>query len=257
MVLKKLLPLIFTFHFYLFAFAQPYSPSETKAFYSWGNQSSVIRKLQYGKRNDIIMLSLHSNEQTSVEAAKQVLQTTGGLLIILENSGERLISFVVKGRKYRIDPNRIFSQKGMRKNFKELNKYRSETAIRKIDQFAKFLLRQLPSNIPLIALHNNDQGRLSVYSFTKGGSMAKDAEKTSVNRMNDPDDFFLTTDKQVFKFLKKKNFNVVLQNNKHAEDDGSLSVYYGRHNRSYTNVEAGHGHLQQQVLMLNSLLNNK
>ncbi|MDR0289129.1 MAG: hypothetical protein LBH78_03695 [Rickettsiales bacterium] len=44
-----------------------------------------------------------------------------------------------------------------------------------------------------------------------------------------------------------------MQNNKAVEDDGSLSVYAGENNIRYSNVEAEHGHLEQQIDMLSAL----
>jgi hypothetical protein len=50
---------------------------------------------------------------------------------------------------------------------------------------------------------------------------------------------------------------VVLQHNTNAVDDGSLSIFYGRKNKSYVNVEAEHGHLEQQKKMLSVLVQMK
>ncbi len=52
-------------------------------------------------------------------------------------------------------------------------------------------------------------------------------------------EFFYTTVEDWFDALKQKEiFNIVLQNNKAVEDDGSLSVYVGKNNIRYSNVEA-------------------
>ncbi|WP_225538204.1 hypothetical protein [Wolbachia endosymbiont of Mansonella perstans] len=44
-----------------------------------------------------------------------------------------------------------------------------------------------------------------------------------------------------------------MQSNKMVEDDGSLSVYAGENDIRYSNVEAEHGHLEQQIDMLSAL----
>ncbi len=65
-------------------------------------------------------------------------------------------------------------------------------------------------------------------------------------------DFILTTEKAFFNYLKQKKLNVVLQHPR-PYDDGSLSVYAGKKKIRYINVEALHGHLDEQVRMLEAL----
>ncbi len=71
---------------------------------------------------------------------------------------------------------------------------------------------------------------------------------------SDPDDFFLTTSTQLFERLKAKNFNIILQDNEHVYNDGSLSFYYRNSNKQYINIEAQEGHLSKQAEMLHALM---
>ena len=77
--------------------------------------------------------------------------------------------------------------------------------------------------------------------------------KPEVNGGRDEDEFFYVTQKSYFSALKARGFNVVLQNNKTTEDDGSLSIYCGKRNLKYINIEAQHTHLAEQGEMLQAV----
>jgi hypothetical protein len=98
-----------------------YFPKETKHSFNWGNKSTKVLLLQYGKRKDIVMINVHENEASSIDVAKKVLEQTGGLLILVRNDGERLVSFEKNTKKIQFDPNRIFTQKGLKRNLYKLN----------------------------------------------------------------------------------------------------------------------------------------
>lgn len=202
-----------------------------------------------GKKNEFLFLNLHDNETTSVKAGVAVLQAHGGSLIKIENDNQRLISFSLDGKNYQFDPNRIFTKTGIKKS---LNKYGSCTpqAIEVVAAFADSLLSKIPADKMVIALHNNEQGTLSIKSYLPGGSLEREAAKAYANPLLDPDDFFFTTDSALYKKIETLNYNVALQNNSKATDDGSLSVLLGRQNKSYLNAEAQHGHLAEQTKML-------
>ena len=59
----------------------------------------------------------------------------------------------------------------------------------------------------------------------------------------------------MFKRIKKQGFNAVLQNSTNATDDGSLSIYYGKKNLVYVNIETEKGDVDEQVEMLNAVFN--
>ena len=90
-------------------------------------------------------------------------------------------------------------------------------------------------------------------SYAPGGSEAQNAADVFISEREDIDDFFYTTDSTIFYNLKQAGFNVVLQNNKAVVNDGSLSVYCGYNNMRYVNIEAQHGHKEQQMRMINAL----
>ena len=199
------------------------------------------------------MINLHDDETTGVEAAKKVLEKTGGILLSIENNGERLITFTKYKRTFRFDPNRMFTRAGIKASLLEQNKHNGDLVLETVYNFARFCLRTIPSSHTLIALHNNHERGLSVLSYMKGGDLEQDASAVNKNDSHDPDNFYLTTDEQLFRHLKTAGYNVVLQNNKKATDDGSLSIYYGKKKKSYINIEAKKGMVTQQTQMIETV----
>jgi hypothetical protein len=102
----------------------------------------------------------------------------------------------------------------------------------------------------VIALHNNTPGMYSALSYAAKGNLARDAEDVFIRDGSDPDNFFFVTERLVFEALKRRGYNAVLQDNRRVTDDGSLSVYCGRANVRYVNVEAEHGNLKEQTQMI-------
>jgi hypothetical protein len=233
---------------------QPVTRTEKSDFYKLGNKRIALKTIQYGMNNDIVMINLHDDEITGLQAAKSVLEITGGIIMTLENNGERLVKFTTNGRTFTFDPNRIFSKTGVRTTLRKHNKHYREKAAKEVNDLAKFLLARMPSSKMLIALHNNDHKGLSILSYIKNGELQNDALLVNRNETHDIDNFFLTTDKKIFRMLRADGYNVVLQHNKQAKDDGSLSVYYGRRNKKYINIEAESGKISEQKQMIESVI---
>lgn len=211
---------------------------------------AVVHK---GKIDKPLYFNMHDDESTSVEAAKKFVEKTDGKIVELRHDGSRLIKFNLKNKQFSIDPNRIFTPLGIKKTLENYGDTSPE-AERAVDEFAKNLITKLLANSKeIIALHNNSENAYSVKSYEKGGEYEKDAAAVFVKEGNDIDDFFFVTEQKHFDALKAKGFNVVLQNNKTVTDDGSLSVYCGREKITYINVEAQHGHIAEQVKMLEAL----
>lgn len=201
--------------------------------------------------NNLTMLNLHEDEQTSVQAGRVMLLKYGGRLIQLVHSGQRRVVFSLNEKEYSFDPNRIFSETGVRKTLSG-DAPIPEEAYAKVDQFAAEFVRTfaLEKRQPLITLHNNGEGGLSIHSYQPGAEYEADTDKLFINPEADPDDFFYVTHRRFFNELKKLRFNVILQNNRILRDDGSLSVFAGRHKIPYLNAEAQMDHLDEQIRML-------
>ena len=201
-----------------------------------------------------VYVNLHDDESTSVEAVQDVLKRSGGRLVELRHTGRRLIEFNLAGTNYRADPNRIFTAPGVHATLERQSQY-SDKAARAVTHFAGQLLAayRLDRVDAVIALHNNTPDMYSALSYAAGGKYAQDAEDVFVRDGSDPDDFFFVTERVVFDALKRRGYNVVLQDNGRVTDDGSLSVYCGKANVRYVNVEAEHGHVAEQTKMIHAL----
>lgn len=203
--------------------------------------------------DDIYFINVHENESTSVEAAGSVLHDIGGKMVVLKHNKTRYISFYIGNKKYIIDPNRIYTRKGINATLKNLGPHSAE-AVKQVTLFAQHILTNFVKGKKLIvALHNNTDGNYSLASYLKGGSEAGNAAGVFINPAMDKDDFIVTTDTNIFRRIKEKNINAVLQDNIRAVDDGSLSIYAAKQNIPYINVEAQEGHLKEQTAMLEAI----
>ncbi|MCG2615507.1 hypothetical protein LZZ85_14500 [Terrimonas sp. NA20] len=230
-------------------------PVETTGWCQVGDTKIAVKTYRYGSSGKRVIVNLHHNEITAIEAAHKVLSLSGGMLVHIENGNERLISFRQEGRLFRFDPNRIFTEAGIRKTLAKLSGRVTPAAIRSVRKFAAFMKSKLTSSASVvIAVHNNEDGDLSVDSYDKSGDLRREASQVYATSQHDADNFFLTTDASLFRKLKAAGYNVVLQHSKRATDDGSLSVYYGLKKKKYVNVEAETGQFEIQEEMIGALV---
>ncbi|MGZ8517956.1 MAG: hypothetical protein ACXWWD_11425, partial [Chitinophagaceae bacterium] len=182
-------------------------PKVSTIVYKLGNDRIHIKLFQYGSKKDIVFINLHADETTSVTAAKKLLQANGGLLIKLENNNKRNIRFRLDKKVFTFDPNRIFSKTGIERTLARFNSI-NDKAVQEVNKFAIHILKLVPkeSNC-VIALHNNDEGGLSIHGFLPGNRYEADAKKVYANDAQDPDDFFLTTDSLLFEQLSAEKYN--------------------------------------------------
>lgn len=186
---------------------------------------------------------LHQNEQTALQAAKMVISKEGGSLLTLVHKGTRNIEFKLRGTRYEFDPNRIFTDRGIKKTLSEFGSYTPE-AHRVVKGLAQRIQGLLPKG-KIVAVHNN--ASYSLRDYFPGHHLASDAQEVYWSARNYYRNFYLVTQTRDYKRLKAKGFNGVLQHQQ-ATDDGSLSVVLAK--AEYINVEAGYGQLMEQVKML-------
>ncbi len=201
-------------------------------------------------------VSLHDDENTAVRAAREVLRQRGGRLVEIRHTGARNVSFVLEGATYTFDPNRIFTDAGAAASLRELGPY-SDAALAEVRRFARRLLTAIGIDTLalVVTVHNNTDGRYSAASYAAGGAYENEAAAVHLVPHEDPDDFFFVTTRTLFDALAGGIwYQVVLQDNAGMTDDGSLSVYCGQRGIAYVNVEAQHGHREEQVRMLNYLI---
>jgi hypothetical protein len=201
-------------------------------------------------------LVLHDSEDTAVAAGLEILRARGGRLVDLLAGGERFVAFAWQGRTWFFDPNRIFTDAGAEATLRAQNGNAPPEVLAEVRRFAEAVLAAHGAGALrlLVTLHNNTGGDYSAADYAPGGSRAGAAAAVHLPAAADPDDFFFVTDRRLFDALAAEGFSVVLQNNEQATDDGSLSVWAARRGIPYVNVEAEHGHREQQVRMLEALV---
>lgn len=222
------------------------------------SQDSIVLKmgaadirLEYigNKFDSLVFLNLHSNEQTSIKAIKQVLPDSMGLYYGLLAEENRELNVVVDGEQVAFDPNRVFTKNGINKTLKRYSCH-SEVNCELANEFALNLITLLSKAKTIIAVHNSTDGDYCINSILESSYENSDIEAIHINPTRDEDDFYLVTQKEKFDYFKERGYNVVLQDNLNAEDDGSLSVYCGRKNIDYINIECENGHVLEQVEMI-------
>ena len=201
---------------------------------------------------------MHDDENTAVAATLGTLRRRGGRLVEVRHTGKRNLRFRLGTTEHVFDPNRAFTDAGAEATLRDLGPY-SKEARAAVRAFAEaFLaavgleaLREGPGL--LVTVHNNKPGLYSARSYDHGGEHERDAERVRPKRETAPDDFFFVTEARHYDLLRGGPYHVVLQDNAAATDDGSLSVWAAREGLPYVNVEAQHGHLREQIDMLDYL----
>jgi len=199
-------------------------------------------------------VNVHDDENTSVRAAVDHVAVRGGTILELRHTGDRYVSFRVGADSFRVDPNRMFTDAGIRASLERELGY-SDAAAAEVRGLANAILARMDTADPtwIVALHNNTEDSYSLESYLPGGPYASDASAIHRNTESDPDDFYFVTDFALYLALARHNANVVLQRNDFVTDDGSLSVRASRDDRRYVNVEAQHGHLRRQKRLIRRL----
>ena len=153
--------------------------------------------------NKIVFLNVHEDESTSIEAIKKYSATHDINYLFLKHLGTRRITFTMDEKEYNFDPNRIFTQTGLKATLLKGENY-STKAMDEVRAFGGTFLSNFNANALVIALHNNTDGNYSIKSYAKGGDERQNTRKLYINTSMDPDDFIYTTEKKIFKSMKKK-----------------------------------------------------
>ncbi|MBC8033581.1 MAG: hypothetical protein H7Y03_05510 [Chitinophagaceae bacterium] len=219
---------------------QPFSIGDTMIYIA------TVKKRPVPK--GIYLIHLHENEQSALEAGRHYLRKRGGMLLTLKHTSMRNIRFAAKGTNYEFDPNRIFSESGIKASLANLSSD-DPVAIKAIKMLADTIISNMQNPILVIALHNNTRGEpLNIDSYT-----VENSAFVYVNPVMGKDDFVLTTDKNIFLFLKERKINAVLQQARNTQEDGSLSVYYSNKNVPYMNIETEQGNISEQKRILKEI----
>mgnify|MGYP000145849217 CR=1 FL=1 len=201
----------------------------------------------------IIFLNVHEDEETSIETLHAYAKIDSIPFFYLKHQETRRITFLLKGKSYDFDPNRIFTKKGRKKTLKDGEGY-SLKANKEVKKLANEIIERIPLMHTVVALHNNTDENYSIKSYLPGGGEAQNTAEIHVNPDMDPDDFIYTTDRAFYDAFKSRNINVILQDNKGYVNDGSLSVYCGKKDIPYVNIETQRGHFDEQMELTKTVL---
>ena len=193
---------------------------------------------------------LHGDEKTAKMALEYHIKRYPGTAYLIENDSRE-----INIRDGIIDPNRIFSKAGAKKNLNKYNPYwsrnKKKTVLDSISSARTILFKELFSDQEsiVISLHNNYKG----YNIR---SEINNSDEISIKKNQNPRDFFLCTNENDYNILAKSPFNAVLQKSTPSTDDGSLSwAALGKKTR-YINIETRLGWLSVQKKMLKYLEEN-
>ena len=203
--------------------------------------SKVLVEYQPGQGTTFV--HLHADEKTALVAAQRVARRTGAGLLRIVHPGGRLVCFQLNGKRYLFDPNRMFSDSGIRQTLARYSQYSPE-AHQAVARLASVFLEHLPSG-KIVSVHNNRD--YSLRDYLPGHASAREAAAIHQNPDWTYRNFYFVTRPQDYERMRKLGFNSVLQT-RAPSDDGSLSVHLA--GAPYINVEAAHGQLQQQMSML-------
>jgi hypothetical protein len=189
-------------------------------------------------------LLIHGDEETARQVLTRFMETHEGTAFLIETHTRNVP--IDKGE---IDPNRMFSRVGAEANLKRLNvewtAQQMQTALTILDRGREHLVSVLlpPRRGLLVALHNNSE-EYSVHDEIPI------SDSISLREPANPHAFFLCTDPADFSTLAKSPYNVVLQQKKPEDDDGSLSRLAAHRGVRYVNLEVRQGNADRQLEML-------
>ncbi len=206
-----------------------------------GDTTVKIRQYKHGPGK--VFVHVHQNETTALKAARTVIKADGGSVLTLVHSGGRNVVFHLANIHYEFDPNRIFTDKGIKKTLMQFGRY-TPAAHREVKKLAVKIYSLLPKG-KIIAVHNNET--YSLRNYFASHDLAHDAQSLNVNKRHFYRNFYLVNKRHDYLRFRQKNFNSVWQSG-NVTDDGSLSVFLQCVN--YINVEAGYDQLAEQIKML-------
>jgi hypothetical protein len=212
-------------------------------------QSSVVTLA--GVRFDVLLrgssnrryLVIHGDERTARDVLRTHIRLHAGIAYLVAGH-QRFVRF--DGAT--LDPNRMFSREGARKNLRLLNSElpaeRLQALVERLDREREALTEALlpPPGGLLIALHNSRKHSLA--------DEIPISDRVSLKQPLQPHQYLLCTAVSDFEELSSSPYSVVLQNRVPQGDDGSLSRLAARLGVRYVNIEADLGMFEKQSEML-------
>lgn len=230
--------------------------------------------------NGVYYFAPHQDEHVINRYLIKKVKRRGEKFIILKQAGTRHIILRLEGQEIELDPNRMFTPKGVAKSIRRLNPGLDANAAIfdlavnrgvKLGMFVIARMNQLKDkHQTIVAIHNNTEGydndgkggigTVSIHRYKSHLDRGlKYLADVNISTRHDEDDLYFVTLRSDFEYLKKRNFNLVYQNPDVKiipdEDDGSLSVFAEMKGVRYFNVEAQRDpdHFRRQKKMVKAL----
>ena len=186
----------------------------------------------------------HEDEKTSYETSKQLVHKYGGKLVAIKQYGKRLLEIEHQRKTYKVDPNRIFTEEGIRNTLIKYGEFNQDVA-KAVQDFADRIASLVIGEL-VIAVHNNYNKEYNVSSYKN----SQEVKYYYQNPGKGKGEFFYTTDEQFFNFAKVAGYNAVVQSSS-VKNDGSFSVYAAAQGVEYVNLEVQRGKqsLEQEMLL--------
>ncbi|HLF63770.1 MAG TPA: hypothetical protein VI603_08455 [Saprospiraceae bacterium] len=144
--------------------------------------------------------NMHDDENTSVDAAMDIIEDKGGTLFELVHSGNRYIGFSVDSVRYEIDPNRIYTDAGIWRELRRIMVQDSFLMVQEMYTQDTLRLGQVRDSLfsagdslLYYALRNQDSGS-EVYVIVQDGMLS--------TRLPLPPLFFDAVDTVVFQMVR-------------------------------------------------------
>jgi muramoyltetrapeptide carboxypeptidase len=207
-------------------------------------ETPVTIEIIQSNSSGLVFFHPHEDEKASYEQSKKLVKQYGGKLVSIQQQGKRLIEVVYQQEKYTFDPNRMFTEQGIKDTLIKYSKFNSQVAT-DIQNFANKVVSLVIGKL-VIAVHNNYNKSYNVTSYKN----SDEVEYYYQNPKQGTGEFFYTTDSDFFNFAKVAGYNAVVQS-KAVKNDGSFSVYAALQGSNYVNLEVKRGSdsLEQKMLL--------
>lgn len=186
----------------------------------------TLEKFNKQSGNDYVLVDLYNDDGMAQQLSMMMVRDEESGLVRLSNSG-RVVEADLFDKKVVFDPDAIFTSWGRRLHLKA-NHCWSKAADEYLQQFARFVLDEIPVQKTIVMMTEGEA--MSVY--VSSGSQEKTVKEYHQASLSNAG-YFITGDEAIYNKLKKEGQNVVLQNDRRLEDDGSLAVYCAKTNRSF------------------------
>lgn len=213
-----------------------------------------------GKYREAVYIAVipHSSELDSLSAARIAAK---GPVTYLAGNYERNIVIPTQAGMMALDPNAIFSQRGVELNLKRLydinwGKMRAE-ARKQIEEAVKNLVSNVSARIfrnkMVLALHQNTIKNFGIRSYIEDPRFSQYASEVYENPSLHGDYFAYTNSRAFFDFFKGIGYSAVLQDNNMGKDDGSIAYAATFLKLPYVNIEVRLGDSKKQAEILEKL----